>query len=94
MHPGSEAEAVGTGPSSLGRMIHVGAVIAGCAPGTNECADQTPYPGLESWFVVLVLVLAALLLLAFVAGAAHLVRGRARHRSEIPSAVDEPAARA
>jgi hypothetical protein len=75
-------------------MIHVGVVIAGCAPGTNECADQTPYPGLAGWFVVLVLVLAALLLLAVVAGAANLVRGRARHRSEVPSAADEPASRA
>jgi hypothetical protein len=37
-------------------------------------------PGLDSWFVVLVLVLAALLVLAVVAGAGRLLRrGSGRH---------------
>ena len=55
-------------------MSFLGDVIAGCAPGTNECADLTPYPGIDSWFVVLVMVVAVLLLLAVVAGVVTFVR--------------------
>ena len=75
-------------------MNFLGAVIAGCAPGTSECADQTAYPGLDNWFVVLVLVLVALIVLAVVAGAARYVRHRSSSRFEVPSASDESAARA
>jgi hypothetical protein len=70
-----------------------GDVIAGCAPGTSECANQTAYPGLDNWFVVLVVVLAAVLMLAVVAGGWRFVRHRSSRRSEFPSAADESAAR-
>jgi hypothetical protein len=69
-------------------MSFVGVVFAGCAPGTSECADQTAYPILDNWFVVLVLVLVALLVLAVVAGGARFVRHRSSRRFEVP-AVDE-----
>jgi hypothetical protein len=60
-------------------MSFVGDVIAGCAPGAPDCGAGT-LPGLDSWFVVLVLVLAALLVLAVVAGAGRLLRrGSGRH---------------
>jgi hypothetical protein len=75
-------------------MNFLGDVIAGCAPGTSECADQTAYPGLDNWFVVLLLVLVALLVLAVMAGGARFVRHRSGSRFEVPSAADESAARA
>jgi hypothetical protein len=75
-------------------MSVLGDVIAGCAPGTSECADQTAYPGLDNWFVVLVLVLAALLMLAVAAGVVRYVSHRSIRRVEVPSANNDSAARA
>ena len=63
-------------------MNLIGDVIAGCAPGTSECADQTAYPGIDIWFVVLVLVV---LLVAVVAGAILLAGHRSGRRSEFVS---------
>ena len=58
-------------------MSLIGDVIAGCAPGTSECADHTSYPGMDAWFVVLVL---AVLLVAVAAGTVLLAGRRSSRR--------------
>jgi hypothetical protein len=59
-------------------MSFMGDVVAGCAPGTNECAGQADLPGLDTWFILLVIVP---LILAIVAGAVLLGRRRQRRRA-------------
>ena len=54
-------------------------VVAGCAPGTNECAVQADLPGLDTWFV---LVLIVPLILAIVAGAFLVARRGIRRGAE------------
>jgi hypothetical protein len=75
-------------------MSFPGDVIAGCAPGTSECAQQTAYPGLDNWFVVLVLVMVALVVLAVAAGVVRHVRHRSSRRVAVTSSTDDSAARA
>jgi hypothetical protein len=70
-------------------MSLLGDVIAGCSPGQPDCGAGT-LPGLDAWFVVLVLVLAALLLLAVVAGAVRLPRRRSGRRADVGSTTEEP----
>jgi len=71
--------------------MNLGDVIAGCAPGTSECANQTPYPGIDAWFVLLVL---AVVLLAVVVGAVLITRRRSGRRPEILSPAGDTPARA
>ena len=72
-------------------MDHVGVVLAGCAPGTGECVEQVPYPGIDTWFVLLVL---GLLVLAVAGIAVFLVRRLSRRRVATAASTDDAVTRA
>jgi len=71
-------------------MSFVADAIAGCAPGTNECVDQSVMTDINGWGLVLFLIVAVPLLLAVAAGAVLLVRRGVHARSNVPSRVEEP----
>lgn len=71
-------------------MDYLGVVLAGCAPGAPDCAAGTVPNGVDTWFIILVL----LLLVAVVGGSALFVRHRIAHRPETASAAPESTARA
>ena len=48
----------------------MGIVVAGCAPGDQDCAAGSVPPGIDTWFVALVVCL----LVAAVVGASLLLR--------------------
>ena len=77
--PSSTPDTVWIGPTcaadcrprrTVGGMDLVGIVVAGCAPGDQDCAAGSVPPGIDTWFVVLVVCL----LIAAVVGASLLLR--------------------
>jgi hypothetical protein len=57
-------------PRTVGGMDLVGIVVAGCAPGDQDCAAGSVPPGIDTWFVVLVVVV----LVTALVGASLLLR--------------------
>jgi hypothetical protein len=66
----------------------LGDVIAGCAPGEPDCAAGSIPPGMDTWFVVLVL----LILLAVAVGTGLLLRRAVRRRSRTAGGRQSPVA--
>jgi hypothetical protein len=69
--------------------MNVAGVLAGCAPGEPDCTAGT-LPGLDAWFVVLVLVAAGLVLLVVAAGAVRFLWLRPSRRPDTASSAEEP----